>query len=387
MRKRKTTKTRVAFYAPLKAPTHKVASGDRTLARNLLSALRAAGCSVELASDFRSLDIDGRRAAQKKLRARGLAIADRLITAYMRRPASARPQMWFTYHLYHKAPDWIGPYVAAFLGIPYVVAEASVVPREAEGKWRDGYRAVVQTLARADAVISFNSDDVACVRKSIGNATAHVLMPPFAETSVFRAVHADDARRRIRHRHRIPAGDTVLLAVGMMRDGDKLDSYRVLATSLRKLRAPDWHLLVVGDGPAAAKIKRLFRGLEARVGFLGALPHAALAKVYAAADLFVWPAMGEAFGMVFIEAQAAGLPCVAGRSGGVADIVRHGVTGRIVPAGNAAAFARAVDRSIADPALRRRQGRAAARHAKTHLDQTAAAARLMKILASLPAKH
>ncbi|MGE0734607.1 MAG: glycosyltransferase family 4 protein [Alphaproteobacteria bacterium] len=389
MRKRPRTRARIAFYAPLKAPTHKVASGDRTLARNIVSALTQAGYLVELASEFRSLDIRGVRTTQNELRADGLAIANRLIEAYLRRPARARPEIWFTYHLYHKAPDWIGPYVAAFLGIPYVVAEVSVVPRAAGGRWRAGYQAVLHALARADAVISFNRKDVPCVRASIGRNTAHVSMPPFAETAAFRAGGAARAaaQRQMRRRHAIPRERVLLLAVGMMREGDKFESYHVLAEALRKLRTADWHLLVAGDGPAANKTRRLFAGLEDRITYLGAVPHGRLARIYAAAEILVWPAVSEAFGMAFIEAQAAGLPCVAGRSGGVADIVRPGQGGFVVPEGDAAAFARAIDRLLRDPALRRRMGRAAARHARTRLDRTAAARRLAKILASLPAKH
>jgi len=119
---------RVAFYAPLKPPDHPVASGDRTMARGLIAALKLAGHDVEVASDFRSYD-DGDAERQKQLRDEGRKLAERYVRKGKR--SAVRPDLWFTYHLYHKAPDWVGPVVTKKLGVPYVVAEASYAPKQA----------------------------------------------------------------------------------------------------------------------------------------------------------------------------------------------------------------------------------------------------------------
>jgi glycosyltransferase involved in cell wall biosynthesis len=98
----------------------------------------------------------------------------------------------------------------------------------------------------------------------------------------------------------------------------------------------------------------------------------------------VWPAVREAWGMALLEAEAAGLPVVAGRVGGVPSIVIEGETGLLAPDGDAAALADAVAALLDDPERRRALGRAAAAHvARTH-GLAAAARRLDAILRDLP---
>ena len=78
-----------------------------------------------------------------------------------------------------------------------------------------------------------------------------------------------------------------------------------------------------------------------------------------AADIFVWPAINEAYGMVLLEAAQAGLPSVAGDSGGVGDIVSHGETGLLAKSGDAPEFAAALQILLDDAGLRAKMGDAA----------------------------
>src|SRR6185437_15141645 len=152
---------RIAFYAPLKPPDHPVASGDRTMARLLLAALRRAGHEVEIAARLRSRDPRGEEERQERMQTLGRRLASRYVRRV--RAGGRPPDLWFTYHLYDKAPDWIGPAAAAALGIPYVVAEASVAESRAAGRWRPGHAAAAAALRQADAVIGLNSADRAGV--------------------------------------------------------------------------------------------------------------------------------------------------------------------------------------------------------------------------------
>ncbi len=94
---------RIAFYAPLKAPTHPTASGDRRVARLLMDALQLAGHTVELVSDLRSFDGAGDMARQQALQREGHAVAQALIDRWQGASKCDRPTLWFTYHVYYVA--------------------------------------------------------------------------------------------------------------------------------------------------------------------------------------------------------------------------------------------------------------------------------------------
>src|SRR5687767_15582355 len=92
-------RVRIAFYAPLKPPTHATPSGDRRVAGLLMDALERVADHVELVSTFRSYDGDGDAARQEALRTQGEALAVRMAQQWRAAPAGSRPDVWFTYHV------------------------------------------------------------------------------------------------------------------------------------------------------------------------------------------------------------------------------------------------------------------------------------------------
>ena len=379
---------RIAFYAPMKAPTYPTRSGDREIARLLMRALGAAGHEVELASRFRSRDGTGDPHRQRRIRDVGRALARRRLRRYRALPAGRRPELWFTYHVYHKAPDWIGPAVAAELGIPYALAEASHAPRQADGPWALGHRAAAEAIAAAGVVFHLNPGDAACLAPLVGDARRLVPLRPFLDVAAcpVRVGGARRSRERLARRFGVPADVPWLVAVAMMRPGNKRDSYRLLAEALTRVPAPDWRLLVVGDGPARADVQHAFAGFEAgRVVFAGVLDPEPLHDLVAHCDLFVWPGVREPIGMAMLEAQASGVPVVAGRGPGVAGIVEDHRTGRLVPRGDAEAFAAAVAELLAAPAERAAMGVRARQAALERHDIAGASATLDRVLRALQA--
>jgi glycosyltransferase involved in cell wall biosynthesis len=373
---------RIAFYAPMKAPTHPVPSGERQMARLLWAALEKAGHEVSLASSFRSYDASGCARRQRRLAAIGNRLADRMLAHYRSRPAAQRPQMWFTYHLYHKAPDWLGPTVSRALDIPYVVAEASSAPKQAQGSWAAAYTAASHAIAGAELVIILNRSDRPCLAPLVAPPHRLATLRPFIVADPFlRAVaNRDRHRRELAQRLALDSDEPMLLTVAMMRFGDKLSSYVVLGHALKRIADRPWTLVVSGDGPARADVEQALAAISGRVRWLGLVEEYALPAVYAAADLYVWPAVNEAYGLAFLEAQAAGLAVIAGRCGGVPDVVGDGETGCLVPAGDAVAFAWAVARLLEDPARRRAMARRAASRILTHHDLAAASAALAALV-------
>ena len=359
---------RIAFYAPLKAPDHPTPSGDRRIGRLLIDALTRAGHEVELASRFRSRDNGTRPGRAARLAAIGAKLAIRLGDRLSRNP----PDLWFTYHLYYKAPDYLGPALAQRFGIPYVVAEASIAGKRAG---LAGHDAALAALGAADLAINLNPADQAGVQPHLKSGARLLALAPFLEA----APPVIDRPEVERPERTAP----VLLAVAMMRPGDKLASYRLLAEALAEVADRGWTLTIAGDGPARGAVEAAFAPFGGRVTFLGLCDAEQVAELYAGSDLLVWPAINEAFGMALLEAQAAGLPVIAGNCGGVGAIVRDGLTGLTPPVGDVFAFADRLRLMLDRPSLRRAFGRAARETVQAeHLIETASA-RLDSALADL----
>ena len=359
----------IAFYAPLKAPDHPVPSGDRALANALLDALRLAGHRATLASRFRSFDASGDARRQARLARIGERVAQRFVARCRNGEA---PDLWFTYHLHHKAPDHVGPLVTRALRIPYVVAEASIAPKQRDGPWALGYAAAHAAIRAADTVVFVNPSDVAQVRRARGAAAPFAMLAPFVDVARF----AGSSRATTIAGNR----PSRIVTVAMMRDGAKLASYRLLADALNQIDDVAFELTIVGDGPARAAVEEAFAPLASRVRFAGALAPAAIAETLRASDLFAWPAVDEAFGIAFLEAQACGLPVVGADTPGVAAIVAAGRTGLLVPPRDPGAFAEAVRTLLREPQLRARMGADAFANVRAHHDMASAARQLDAIV-------
>ncbi len=290
----------VAFYAPLKPPTHAVPSGDRAMARSLIAALQYAGAKVDLAADLRSRDGKGCAATQSKIMSEAHALIPQIIATGRR----AGWQAWVTYHTYYKAPDLIGPAVAEALGIPYLLIEATRARKRLGGPWDAFATASEAACDAADIIFYLTQHDHEALAAYAPEGQHLIHLPPFLARSELPEV----------------AHGTHLLAVGMMREAAKLPSYQLIAQTLAQL--PDTTMLeIAGDGPARAQVEALMEPFGAHVRFLGALGAEELTQAYLRAGALIWPGVDEAFGMVYLEAQAHGLPAIAQDRAGVRDVL------------------------------------------------------------------
>jgi glycosyltransferase involved in cell wall biosynthesis len=348
---------RVAFYAPLKAPDHPIASGDRQIARAFFELLGRVGHDPFLACRLRSFDGRGDPLRQQRLATLGAKAALRIEQA-VRAGRLPRPDLWFTYHPYYKAPDHLGPRLAAAFGVPYVVAECSIAPRRADGPWASGHRASLLGLRAADVALALTEQDRLGLEAALGSGERVWSFPPFLDLAPFATSTRAAERSRWSGRLGLDPSVPWLLAVAMMRDDVKRQSYEQLAKALLLCARPDWQLVLVGDGPARARIEALFARLPiaAQTRFAGFVERRLLPGLYAACDLFVWPALNEAYCVALLEAQAAGLPVIAGREGGVCDVVADGIGGLLVEAQDPQAIAAAVDELLHAPERRAAMG-------------------------------
>ncbi|WP_309643484.1 glycosyltransferase [Phenylobacterium sp.] len=173
-----------------------------------------------------------------------------------------------------------------------------------------------------------------------------------------------------------PADAPLLLAMGRLHDSKAHD------ISLNALAAiPDAHLWIAGVGPLEAKLKAMAQalGVADRVRFLGWRTDAS--ALYRAADVCIFPSRYEPLGNVVIQSWAHGLPVVAAASQGPAALIRDGEDGLLVPVDDAQALAAAVNRMLADPALRAGLARAGAARVEAEFSQAAVVAQWRDLFA------
>jgi glycosyltransferase involved in cell wall biosynthesis len=332
------------------------------MAQLFFAALKAADHDPFIASTLVTFEPTGNRRTQADLARQGAAIAKHLVAGY-RGGEALRPALWFTYHLYHKASDWIGPVIAEALQIPYVVAEASLAQKRQDGPWAIGYDGALRAARAADLILAVTANDEAGLRSVLGPDAPIRRFAPFVEPHDSVGGRSKSAAKASLARIYPGLNPAMpwLLTVAMMREGSKTDCYMALGRALKSLfdNHPDqtWQFIACGDGPARGDIEASYWDLPGgRIALLGEADRTLLDLCYQAADIYVWPGYGEAYGVAYLEAASAGLPAVACAHPGVMDVVRNRQTGLLVTPDDAHAFADAVAKLLSDQTLRLTMG-------------------------------
>ncbi len=186
------------------------------------------------------------------------------------------------------------------------------------------------------------------------------LMHPGIDVSQFSQVVQSPAPRKYTN-----AGDVVLLTVGRLQKRKGQDA---VIRSVAKLRHkhPNLRYLIAGVGEQEAELRKLVAELclEKQVLFLGAVSDQEMMDCYRECDVFVMSNRAvdkdcEGFGIVFLEAQAHGIPVIAGAHGGTGDAMVHEVTGLRVDcqdSENPVHLTNAIERLVSSPEMRRSMG-------------------------------
>jgi phosphatidylinositol alpha-1,6-mannosyltransferase len=239
---------------------------------------------------------------------------------------------------------------------------------------RPNQRALVGHILRGSRIVGAVSAFTASLLGRYGVAPAHVRrLAPGVDTEAFRGVTREDARARLG----IDPTQPVFLTHGRLDPRKGHDTVIRALPQLRKSR-PDVVYAITGQGPAREGLEVLARelGVAENVRFAGRIDADEVRVWFAAADAFVMLSRQighsvEGFGIVCLEAASAGLPVIAGRSGGVADAVQDGVTGHLVDPESPADFAARALALIADPTRGRALGEEGRIRARTEFDHRA----------------
>lgn len=229
--------------------------------------------------------------------------------------------------------------LAGRLGVPSV---ATTHGHEVWWAGVPGARRVLRRIGeRADVVTYLGGFTRARIAAAMGPGAELARLVPGVDSDVFRP---DLDGSSVRERYGLGDRPVVLSVSRLVRRKGQDRLIRAMA-EVRE-RIPGATLLIVGSGPEEFWLRGLARD---GVVFAGGVPHAELPPFYAAADAFAMPCRtrrlgleAEGLGIVFLEAAAAGLPVLAGDSGGAPDAVRDGVTGRVVDPSSVSGIARAV---------------------------------------------
>jgi phosphatidyl-myo-inositol dimannoside synthase len=222
-----------------------------------------------------------------------------------------------------------------------------------------------------------------------------VQIPPGVDTDRFKPLpHIERAAARARLK--LPVIGPLVVSVSRLVPRKGMDTL-IEAAGMVARDFPGLSVAIAGGGRDRHRLEKLASRTNVRVDFLGKLPDADLPDFYACADVFAlccrsrwWGLEQEGFGVVLVEAAAAGIPCITIDSGGAGEAVRDGETGIVAKPGaldedpgsgrqraaQVAEIAEALTKLLGNPELARRMGEAGRRRAEEELSYDALAAKL-----------
>jgi rhamnosyl/mannosyltransferase len=232
-----------------------------------------------------------------------------------------------------------------------------------------------QALARADRIVVSGQPMIDHSEFLRPHAEKCAVLPYGMDLDYWRTLDADgraraDERERQQPRH--------IVALG------RLVGYKGYDGLIRAMQTVDGHLTIIGEGPLLTELQQLATGLgvSSRVRFAGRLPRGEIKRLFHSAQVFAFPSVteAEAFGIVQIEAMAAGLPIVNTHLATTVPLVaRHDLEALTVPPNDPQALSQALSRLLNEPALAERLGAAGRQRAISEFDQLVFRARMAAI--------
>ncbi len=241
---------------------------------------------------------------------------------------------------------------------------------------------LARVLRGASLVICAGNYPAAEAERAAGCTLPTVVVPPGVDTDRFRPL--DEAERAsVRRELGLPVDAPLVVSVSRLVPRKGMDTLIRSAARLGRTE-PDLVVAIAGSGRDQRRLEGLVASTGAPVRLLGRVPEELLPGLYGAGDVFAmlcrtrWGGLEqEGFGIVFLEAAAAGVPQVAGESGGAAEAVAHERTGLVMGRPDAVEqVARSLSDLLGDRERRTEMGREARRRAETEFSYDVLARRL-----------
>ena len=214
-------------------------------------------------------------------------------------------------------------------------------------------------------------------------AAAHPDLPAI-ETCLLALLPDEEAPDRVPADTRVDYGPHTVVIIGRMASTERYKGHDQLILAWPRVVAevPDASLVMVGRGDDVERLraKAATLGLGRSVHFPGFVPDATMRALLRHSAVFAMPSRGEGFGLVYLQAMRAGIPCIGSRDDAAADVIVDGETGLLVPQQDPDAIAGALGRLLTDESMRRRLGEAGRRRFENVFTYPRFRARLAGIL-------
>jgi phosphatidylinositol alpha-1,6-mannosyltransferase len=215
-------------------------------------------------------------------------------------------------------------------------------------------------------------------------AAAHPDLPAI-ETCLLALLPDEEQPDRVPGDVRVDYGPHAVVIVGRMAGTERYKGHDQLMLAWPRVLAeiPDASLVMIGRGDDVNRLrtKAAALGLGRTVHFPGFLSDAAVRAVMRHSAVFAMPSRGEGFGLVYLQAMRAGVPCLGSRDDAASDVIVDGETGLLVPQQDPEAIAGALARLLTDETMRRRMGEASRRRFESLFTYPRFRARLASVLA------
>jgi glycogen synthase len=271
------------------------------------------------------------------------------------------------------AHDWLAHFSAVALKNEFKVPMVATIHATEYGRNNGIHSDISRYINSIEWQLAYEAWRVIVCSEFMKGEVAHALLTPWDKMDViFNGVHAEkfqldfppDEAAAFRANYCAPEERLIFFVGRMVRE----KGAHILVEALPKVRAQyhDAKLIIVGGGNRDHLVQLAKDvGMERHVYFTGFVPDETLLRLYNVIDVACFPSLYEPFGIVGLEAMAAGVPVVVSDAGGLKEVVEHDVTGTVTQAGSSDSLAWGITRVLKDPDNARRM----AEHAKLQVKE------------------